>query len=142
MFIHYLRTVHGTHNHFIQKKNIKNGSHGTIYTFKNYFATVFFSFQFQFSIFNCIQTEPQPRLKITAMHILFWYFIITGNPPILNIYLFKVKTTIKYFHNHFLCLLYVEICIRKPFYVRVQIKPMLYLLQGKESFPFKQVFMV
>ena len=25
---------------------IKNGSHGTIYTFKNYFATVFFSFQF------------------------------------------------------------------------------------------------
>ena len=28
---------------------IKNGSHGTIYTFKNYFATVFFSFSFQFS---------------------------------------------------------------------------------------------
>ena len=25
---------------------IKNGSHGTIYTFKNYFATMFFSFQF------------------------------------------------------------------------------------------------
>ena len=25
---------------------IKNGSHGTIYTFKNYFATLFFSFQF------------------------------------------------------------------------------------------------
>ena len=31
---------------------IKNGSHSTIYTFKNYFATVFFSFQFQFSVFN------------------------------------------------------------------------------------------
>ena len=28
------------------RKNIKNGSHGTIHTFKNYFATVFFSFQF------------------------------------------------------------------------------------------------
>ena len=30
-------------------KNIKNGSHGIIYTFKNYFTTVFsiFSFQFQ-----------------------------------------------------------------------------------------------
>ena len=27
---------------------IKNRFHGTIYTFKNYFATVFFSFQFQF----------------------------------------------------------------------------------------------
>ena len=25
---------------------IKNGFHGTIYTFKNYFATIFFSFQF------------------------------------------------------------------------------------------------
>ena len=36
---------------------IKNGSHGTIYTFKNYFATVFFSFQFQFSVFSCIQTD-------------------------------------------------------------------------------------
>ena len=28
---------------------IKNGSHDTIYTFKNYFVIVFFSFQFQFS---------------------------------------------------------------------------------------------
>ena len=36
---------------------IKTGSHGTIHTFKNYFATVFFSFQFQFSIFNCIQMD-------------------------------------------------------------------------------------
>ena len=29
---------------------IKNGFHDTIHTFKNYFATVFFSFQFQFSV--------------------------------------------------------------------------------------------
>ena len=36
----------------------KNGSHDTIQTFKNYFATVFFSFQFQFSVFSCIQTDP------------------------------------------------------------------------------------
>ena len=28
-------------------KNIKNGSHGTIHTFKNYFTTVFSVFQFQ-----------------------------------------------------------------------------------------------
>ena len=28
------------------KKNIKNGSHGTIQTFKNYFATVFLVFSF------------------------------------------------------------------------------------------------
>ena len=36
------------------KKNFKNGSYGTIHTFKNYFATVF-------SVFNkisCIQTGP------------------------------------------------------------------------------------
>ena len=32
-------TVHGL-------KNIKNGSHGTIHTFKNYFATVFLVFSF------------------------------------------------------------------------------------------------
>ena len=36
------------------EKNIKNGSHGTIYTFKNYFATVFSVF----SKINCIQTDP------------------------------------------------------------------------------------
>ena len=38
----FSRTVHAF-------KNIKNGSHGIIYTFKNYFSTVFsvFSFQFQ-----------------------------------------------------------------------------------------------
>ena len=29
-------------------KNIKNGSHSTIYTFKNYFITVFLVFNFQF----------------------------------------------------------------------------------------------
>ena len=38
---------------------IKNGSHGTIYIFKNYFATIFFSFQFQFLLFNYIQTDPR-----------------------------------------------------------------------------------
>ena len=37
---------------------IKNGSYGTIHTFKNYFTTLFFSFQFQFSVFSCIQTNP------------------------------------------------------------------------------------
>ena len=42
---------------------IKNGSHGTIHTFKNYFATVFFSFQFQFSVFSCIQTDPKRPVR-------------------------------------------------------------------------------
>ena len=44
--------------HFLVTFFIKNGSHGTIHTFKNYFVTVFFSFQFQFSVFNGIQTDP------------------------------------------------------------------------------------
>ena len=49
-------------------KNIKNGFHDTIYTFKNYFATVFsvFSFQFQFSAtINSIQTDPLSNLHTT-----------------------------------------------------------------------------
>ena len=43
-------------------KNIKNGSHGTIYTFKNYFATVFSVFSFQFSVsatISSIQMDPK-----------------------------------------------------------------------------------
>ena len=38
---HYSRTVHAL-------KNIKNGSHSTIHTFKNYFTTVLSIFNFQF----------------------------------------------------------------------------------------------
>ena len=30
-----------------RKKNIKNGSHGTIHTFKNYFTIMFLIFNFQ-----------------------------------------------------------------------------------------------
>ena len=40
LFTHCAYTVHVL-------KNIKNGSHDTIYTFKNYFATVFSVFSFQ-----------------------------------------------------------------------------------------------
>ena len=46
--------------HFSITFFIKNGSHSTIYTFKNYFATVFFIFQF--SVFNkisCIQMDSK-----------------------------------------------------------------------------------
>ena len=55
LFTHCFGTVHGTHSHFIQKKNIKNGSYGTIHTFKNYFATVFSIF----SKISCIQMNPK-----------------------------------------------------------------------------------
>ena len=48
------------------KSNFKIGSHGTIYTFKNYFATVF-------SALSGIQTDPSDHLtKI----ILLTYFTI------------------------------------------------------------------
>ena len=39
-------------------KNIKNGFHDTIYTFKNYFATVFSVFSFQFSVFSNNKLNP------------------------------------------------------------------------------------
>ena len=54
VYMHCADTVHIL-------KNIKNGSHSTIYTFKNYFATVFSVFSFQFSvsaIISSIQTDP------------------------------------------------------------------------------------
>ena len=46
LFWYYLRTIHETHSHFIQEKNIKNGSHSIIHTFKNYFTIVFSIFSF------------------------------------------------------------------------------------------------
>ena len=55
--MHCADTVHAL-------KNIKNESHSTIYTFKNYFATVFSVFSFQFSVsatINSIQTDPKNR---------------------------------------------------------------------------------
>ena len=52
LFMHCLCTVYVL-------KNIKNGSHDTIYIFKNYFATVFSVFSFQFSVtISSIQTGP------------------------------------------------------------------------------------
>ena len=53
LFTHCAYTVHVL-------KNIKNGSHDTIYTFKYYFATVFSVFSFQFSTtISSIQTHPK-----------------------------------------------------------------------------------
>ena len=39
------------------KKNFKSKSHSTIYTFKNYFATIFLVFSFQFSVISGIQID-------------------------------------------------------------------------------------
>ena len=56
---------------FFIKTFIKNGSHSTIHTFKNYFATVFLVFNFQFSTFNCIQTDPQQILVSSTCKISY-----------------------------------------------------------------------
>ena len=72
LFMHCLRTIHKTHNHFIQEKNIKNESHDTIYTFKNYFAIVF-------SVFNnisCIQTNPKCAFGSSLKNQLILLFSI------------------------------------------------------------------
>ena len=47
---------------------IKNGSHGTIYTFKNYFATVFSIFSFQFQQNKFYPNRPLV-LKIKEKHL-------------------------------------------------------------------------
>ena len=46
LFIHYSCTVYHYSRTVHVLKNIKNGSHGTIYVFKNYFATVLSVFSF------------------------------------------------------------------------------------------------
>ena len=52
LFTHCAYTVHVL-------KNIKNGSHDTIYIFKYYFATVFSVFSFQYSAtISSNQTHP------------------------------------------------------------------------------------
>ena len=43
---------------FFNKNNFKTGSHGTIYTFKNYFATVFSVFSNLIGLMHC-SWDPQ-----------------------------------------------------------------------------------
>ena len=55
---------------------IKNGSHGTIYTFKNYFVITFFSFQFS-AVFK--QTLKFGVSMFVALIIRFEVFFIVHN---------------------------------------------------------------
>ena len=55
-------TVHALFSTVHVLKNIKNESHDTIYIFKNYFATVFSVFRFQFLVFSNNKLNPNgPR---------------------------------------------------------------------------------
>ena len=57
-------------------KNIKNGSHDTIYTIKNYFATVFSVFSFQFSVFSNNKLNPNtPFVSLEEIRIFFFFII-------------------------------------------------------------------
>ena len=52
---------------YSEKKNIKNGSHNTIHTFKNYFATVFSIFSFQQN--KLYPNGPLESLQIGRAHV-------------------------------------------------------------------------
>ena len=58
---------------------IKNGFHDTIYTFKNYFPTVFFSFIFQFlAVFKRIQFERRKTLfSLTALFLNVYVLLLS-----------------------------------------------------------------
>ena len=69
LFTHCAYTIHAF-------KNIKNRSHGTIHIFKNYFATVFSVFRFQFSVsatISSIQTDPKELHFIKKFHFLLLF---------------------------------------------------------------------
>ena len=49
-------------------KNIKNGSHDTIYIFKYYFATMFSVFSFQFPVFSNNKFNPNTPLFVQVIN--------------------------------------------------------------------------
>ena len=53
------------------KKNIKNGSHDTIHTFKNYFATVFSVFNFQFQQIKFYPNRPYVCMQVYKCSLLY-----------------------------------------------------------------------
>ena len=68
MFMHYSNTIHALFTHcptgptttfFQKKKNIKNGFHSIIHSYKNYFVTVFLVF----NKISCIQIDPKSRYR-------------------------------------------------------------------------------
>ena len=53
---------------------IKNGSHGTIYTFKNYFATVISAISFHFQQNKSYPNRPQVEsIRPSRTHVSFSY---------------------------------------------------------------------
>ena len=72
LFIHCFVTVHYCSSTIYTLKNIKNGSHDTFHTFKNYFVTVFSVFSFSNNKLN--PNEPY-RLTIWSTRSVFFFLI-------------------------------------------------------------------
>ena len=79
---------------------IKNGSHGTIHTFKNYFAIVFFRFQFQFQ-FSDVSKRTSSYLGFLFFLLYFYviiHFIFKQTPsPLLLCHPFNFKQSLSPF---------------------------------------------
>ena len=56
---------------------IKNGSHGTIHIFKNYFVTMFSVFNFQFYQNKFYPNRPLVSIWIVRLHLAFFFFFST-----------------------------------------------------------------
>ena len=76
LFIYYACTVHVF-------KNIKNESHDTIHTFKNYFATIFSVFNFSNNKFNPNGPYVFPPLSLWLKNSKLWqkHMYKRGNLP-------------------------------------------------------------
>ena len=63
-FLWVLCIVYGTASTDFSKFLFKIGFHGSIHTFKNYFAIVFFVFNFQFLVISGIQTNSNLDFRL------------------------------------------------------------------------------
>ena len=78
-------TVHRTYNHFIQKKNIKNGSQSTIHLFE---IILLRNFQFLvFSKISFIRTDPTYFQNLTIDYMFFIFLTHMSNFVIIGYYL-------------------------------------------------------
>ena len=97
--VHYSRDLQ---TFFFNKIFIKNRSHGTIHTFKNYFATVFSIF----SKISSIQTDPKcVKHKINQATIKNWeskQVIVFSHYLSFHISLYTISSLKKVFSYHFL----------------------------------------
>ena len=80
---------------------IKNGSYGTIHTFKNFFVTVFFNFQFQFSalskrILNFIESMSLFKHVVSCTSLL-WHKFRSWTLGLKGCVLKKKKITLYHF---------------------------------------------